>query len=44
LSKLSIKLIKAGVVPERIAPGKPQQNGRHERMELCGKVGDDGMR
>jgi transposase InsO family protein len=34
LSKLSIKLIKAGVVPERIAPGKPQQNGRHERMHL----------
>ena len=34
LSKLSVKLIKAGVVPERIAPGKPQQNGRHERMHL----------
>ncbi len=34
LSKLSIKLIKAGVMPERIAPGKPQQNGRHERMHL----------
>src|ERR1700719_3114538 len=34
LSKLSIKLIKAGVVPERIAPAKPQQNGRHERMHL----------
>ena len=34
LSKLSIKLIKAGVIPERIAPGKPQQNGRHERMHL----------
>src|SRR5437867_8493109 len=28
------KLIKAGVTPERIAPGKPQQNGRHERMHL----------
>jgi hypothetical protein len=27
-------LIKAGVTPERIAPGKPQQNGRHERMHL----------
>jgi len=27
-------MIKAGVVPERIAPGKPQQNGRHERMHL----------
>jgi len=34
LSKLSVKVIKAGVIPERIAPGKPQQNGRHERMHL----------
>jgi transposase InsO family protein len=34
LSWLSVQLIKAGVVPERIAPGKPQQNGRHERMHL----------
>jgi len=34
LSKLAVKLIKAGVIPERIAPGKPQQNGRHERMHL----------
>lgn len=34
LSKLSIKLIKAGVMPEWIEPGKPQQNGRHERMHL----------
>jgi putative transposase len=32
LSALSVKLIKAGVVPERIEPGKPQQNGRHERL------------
>lgn len=32
LSKLSINLIKAGVIPEWIDPGKPQQNGRHERM------------
>jgi transposase InsO family protein len=32
LSPLAIRLIKAGVTPERIAPGKPQQNGRHERM------------
>ncbi|APR76205.1 Mobile element protein [Minicystis rosea] len=24
--------IKLGIVPERIEPGKPQQNGRHERM------------
>ena len=34
LSRLSVKLIKAGVTPERIDPGKPQQNGRHERMHL----------
>lgn len=34
LSRLSVKLIKAGAMPERIAPGKPQQNGRHERMHL----------
>jgi putative transposase len=34
LSRLSVKLIKAGVIPQRIAPGKPQQNGRHERMHL----------
>jgi transposase InsO family protein len=34
LSALAVKLIKAGVTPERIAPGKPQQNGRHERFHL----------
>ena len=34
LSSLAVKLIKAGVLPQRIAPGKPQQNGRHERMHL----------
>src|SRR6202163_5022531 len=33
-SKLSFRLIKAAVKLERIAPGKPQQNGRHERMHL----------
>lgn len=32
LSKLSIILIKAGIIPEWIDPGKPYQNGRHERM------------
>jgi len=32
LSPLAVNLIKAGVLPERIAPGKPQQNGRHERL------------
>ena len=32
LSRLSVWWIKLGIVPERIEPGKPQQNGRHERM------------
>lgn len=32
LSKLSIWWVKLGITPERIEPGKPQQNGRHERM------------
>jgi putative transposase len=34
LSQLAVKVIKAGVVPERIAPAKPQQNGRLERLHL----------
>ena len=34
LSSLAVNLIKAGVLPERIEPGKPQQNGRHERLHL----------
>ena len=32
LGPLSIWLLKLGVMPERIAPGCPQQNPRHERM------------
>lgn len=32
LSKLSVWWIRLGIRPERIAPGQPQQNGRHERM------------
>jgi transposase InsO family protein len=32
LSKLSVWWMKLGILPERIEPGKPQQNGRHERM------------
>lgn len=32
LSRLSIWWIQLGITPERIMPGKPQQNGRHERM------------
>lgn len=34
LSKLAIKLIKVGVIPEWITPGCPQENGRHERFHL----------
>lgn len=32
LSELSVWWIKLGIWPERIQPGKPSQNGRHERM------------
>jgi len=32
LSRLSVWWIKLGIRPERIAPGRPDQNGRHERM------------
>lgn len=32
LSRLSVWWIKLGIMPVRILPGKPQQNGRHERM------------
>jgi transposase InsO family protein len=32
LSALSVSWIKLGIEPERIEPGHPEQNGRHERM------------
>jgi transposase InsO family protein len=32
LSRLSVWWIKLGIVPQRIAAGHPEQNGRHERM------------
>jgi len=32
LSRLSAWWIRLGILSERIAPGKPQQNGSHERM------------
>ncbi len=32
LSQLSVWWIRLGILPERIQPGCPQQNGRHERM------------
>lgn len=34
LTMLSVNLIKAGVVPEWIRPGHPEENGRHERFHL----------
>lgn len=32
LSRLAVWWVKLGITPERIEPGQPQQNGRHERM------------
>jgi putative transposase len=32
LSRLSVWWLKLGIVPERITPGRPQENGRHERF------------
>jgi putative transposase len=32
LSQLSAWWVRLGILPELIEPGKPQQNGRHERM------------
>ena len=34
LSKLSVWWLRLGIRIERIKPGNPQQNGRHERMHL----------
>ena len=34
LTNLSIWWVRLGIHPERIKPGKPQQNGQHERMHL----------
>lgn len=46
LSTLSIWWIKLGIHPERIKPGKPQQNGQHERMHRTMKdaISDDIMK
>ncbi len=38
LGKLSVWWVKLGILPERIEPGKPQQNGRHERMHRTLKL------
>ena len=34
LSKLAVWWLRLGIEIERIKPGRPQQNGRHERMHL----------
>jgi transposase InsO family protein len=34
LSRLSVWWLRLGIAIERIRPGRPQQNGRHERMHL----------
>ena len=38
LSKLSVWWLRLGIEIERIKPGHPQQNGRHERMHLTLKT------
>jgi putative transposase len=38
LSKLSVWWLRLGIEIERIKPGRPQQNGRHERMHLTLKL------
>ena len=38
LSKLSVWWLRLGIAIERIKPGRPQQNGRHERMHLTLKM------
>ena len=39
LSKLAVWWLRLGIHIERIKPGHPQQNGRHERMHLTLKKG-----
>lgn len=34
ITQLAVKLLKLDIALERIDPGKPQQNGRHERFHL----------
>jgi transposase InsO family protein len=38
LSQLAAWWVKLGIRPERIDPGRPEQNGRHERMHLTLKL------
>ena len=39
LSALSVWFLKLDIWPDRIAPGRPDQNGRHERMHRT--LGED---
>jgi putative transposase len=41
LTSLAVWLLQLGIRLERIAPGKPQQNGRHERMHRTLKLETD---
>lgn len=41
LTRLSVWWLQLGLRVERIAPGKPQQNGRHERMHRTLKLETD---
>ena len=38
LSKLAVWWLRLGITFERIAPGHPEQNGRHERLHLTLKT------
>jgi len=38
LSRLAVWWIKLGIMPERIRPGHPEENGRHERMHRTMKA------
>ena len=38
LTRLSVQWLKLGIALERITPGRPQQNGRHERMHRTFKA------
>jgi transposase InsO family protein len=40
LSKLAVWWLRLGIQIERITPGHPQENGRHERMHLTLKTED----
>lgn len=39
LSRLSVWWMRLGIVPERIAPGRPDQNGSHEQFHSVLKAG-----